>query len=31
MSYFTYVDQSQIDGIVDERLTHGRIAERLQI
>jgi hypothetical protein len=31
MSYYTYVDQSQIGGIVDERLTDGRSAERLQI
>jgi (2Fe-2S) ferredoxin len=27
--WYTYVDQQDIDEIVDEHLTHGRIVERL--
>lgn len=29
--WYTYVDKSDIDEIIDEHLTHGRIVERLRI
>ncbi len=29
--WYTYVDKSDIDEIVDEHLAHGRIVERLRI
>jgi len=29
--WYTYVDQSDIDEIVDEHLVHGRVVERLKI
>jgi (2Fe-2S) ferredoxin len=29
--WYTYVDKSDIDEIVEEHLTHGRIVERLRI
>jgi (2Fe-2S) ferredoxin len=30
-TWYTYVDQEDIDEIVDEHLVHGRIVERLRI
>jgi len=29
--WYTYVDQEDIDEIIDEHLVHGRIVKRLQI
>jgi (2Fe-2S) ferredoxin len=29
--WYTYVDQSDIDEIIDEHLVHGRVVERLKI
>ena len=29
--WYTYVDQSDIDEIIDEHLKHGRVVERLRI
>lgn len=29
--WYTYVDQADIDEIVDEHLAHGRVVERLRI
>jgi hypothetical protein len=29
--WYTYVDKSDIDEIIDEHLVHGRIVERLRI
>src|SRR5947208_16635719 len=29
--WYTYVDQSDIDEIIDEHLVHGRVVERLRI
>lgn len=29
--WYTYVDQSDVDEIIDEHLQHGRIVERLRI
>ncbi len=29
--WYTYIDQSDLDEIIDEHLTHGRIIERLKI
>jgi (2Fe-2S) ferredoxin len=29
--WYTYVDQADIDEIIDEHLVHGRIVERLKI
>ncbi|MDA8092625.1 MAG: (2Fe-2S) ferredoxin domain-containing protein [Betaproteobacteria bacterium] len=29
--WYTYVDQADIDEIIDEHLRHGRVVERLQI
>lgn len=29
--WYTYVDKSDIDEIIDEHLTHGRVVERLRI
>ncbi|MEW6313044.1 MAG: (2Fe-2S) ferredoxin domain-containing protein [Pseudomonadota bacterium] len=30
-TWYTYVDKSDIDEIIDEHLVHGRIVERLKI
>ena len=30
-TWYTYVDKSDIDEIVDEHLVHGRVVERLKI
>ena len=30
-TWYTYVDQSDIDEIVDEHLVHGRVVERLKV
>ena len=30
-TWYTYVDKSDIDEIIDEHLTHGRVVERLKI
>ena len=29
--WYTYVDQSDVDEIIDEHLQHGRVVERLKI
>ena len=29
--WYTYVDKSDIDEIIDEHLTHGRTVERLRL
>jgi (2Fe-2S) ferredoxin len=29
--WYTYIDQSDLDEIIDEHLTHGRVVERLKI
>jgi (2Fe-2S) ferredoxin len=30
-TWYTYVDQEDIDEIIDEHLTHGRVVDRLRI
>jgi (2Fe-2S) ferredoxin len=30
-TWYTYVDQADIDEIIDEHLVHGRVVERLRI
>lgn len=29
--WYTYIDQSDLDEIIEEHLTHGRVVERLKI
>ena len=30
-TWYTYVDQQDIDEIIDEHLVHGRVVDRLKI
>jgi (2Fe-2S) ferredoxin len=29
--WYTYIDQADLDEIIDEHLTHGRVVERLKV
>jgi (2Fe-2S) ferredoxin len=29
--WYTYIDQADLDEIIEEHLTHGRVVERLKV